>query len=210
MNLLLSAPFFIPRALFLCVRSRDFKLSTVVGESPQPTPCLQYHPFVCRTFLERGDDFHEAMPKQRCRHFKRRRRFETSHFEDIQKTTTPLPPSVDRTQKRRGGGERRRREETAARTGGVGIQVLIRRGVPGVPLAESRVGRYDSDLVIIIIIIASHSCCLTEHKKRGCSSVVFSRSFSLGVCFACADKTPSLLFFSFEQVRAKAKARSIT
>ena len=37
---------------------------------------------------------------------------------------------------------------------------------------------------------------LTEHKKRGCSSVVFSRSFSLGVCFACADKPPSLLFSS--------------
>ena len=146
------------------------------------------------------------MPKHRCRHFKRRRFETTSHFEDIQKTTTtPLhhPPSVDRTQKkRRGGGERgrRRREETTARTGGVGIQVLIRRGVPGVPLAESRVGRYDSDLVIIIIIIiiirASHSCCLTEHKKRGCSSVVFTRSFSLGVCFACADKPPSLLFSS--------------
>ena len=37
---------------------------------------------------------------------------------------------------------------------------------------------------------------LTEHKKRGCSSVVFTRSFSLGVCFACADKPPSLLFSS--------------
>ena len=58
-------------------------------------------------------------------------------------------------------------------------------------------------------------------KARGGSSVVFSPpslflslslslSLSVCVCFACADKTPSLLFSSFEQVRAKAKARSIT
>ena len=64
----------------------------------------------------------------------------------------------------------------------------------------------------------STNSCLTE-RKRAAVRRWFSRrhlflSLSLSlcvcVCFACADKTPSLLFFSFEQVRAKAKARSIT
>ena len=62
----------------------------------------------------------------------------------------------------------------------------------------------------------SSNSCLTE-RKRAAVRRWFSRrhlflslSLCVCVCFACADKTPSLLFFSFEQVRAKAKARSIT
>ena len=151
------------RVFFVSKKSRSTLISSRLSSSASGIIPLCVGPFGrASSFGERReyDFFNEAMPQHlRCRHFKRRRRFETtSHCEDdVQNktTTTPLhPPSVDRTQKkrRRGGERRRRREETAARTGGVGIQVLIRRGVPGVPLAESRIGRYDSE--------CGKSCCV--------------------------------------------------